>query len=581
MNYSVQFEPKFSRITNKKKLELIHLSKLNLEKSLIPRFRGNLSEIENQTIEFISLNWKNEESEPAYRFNFQIKSNLLKINAKPNWTYEGDYGYLVMSKGQKKYLVGFYHSKNDGIEIDLLSDKINHLIDSKLASSLLETQTQKKIPAQKPKIQNTQNIGPSSKPIKKAKWGVYYYSNIFYQDKTVKNRRFVELLNWWDKIHRILNYSDKKSQKHQDINYPAPPQGGYKPNLAVAFHINTYAKDTSRDQRQMGTMKIMPGIDEMHLENAEARDGSTARTFKGFIDYAYKNAPAENVIIIINGHAASWSFFAPTKYDINSNMNIIEVTKAMNKRKAKLIYIYGCNMADIETFAELSQVSDYILASQGGQQYQRFFTDKNAGGKVRNYHVPNPFVVLTELSLNPKMSKIKEIARYTSFFIDENKWYLSYTDKVFIEYWKKINNLILIDSQQVNSLLESMNNFAGKIVNSKSSDRHITIIKNKVLKNIEPIIKYFNVVDLVHFSSQVINESIAMDIKFASVDMLNKVKAAMVTYFGTSVKESHYGISTQFPLDTKLYRYDLRKSLYLSKRAPHWSKLCELLANKK
>ena len=197
---------------------------------------------------------------------------------------------------------------------------------------------------------------------KKAKWGIYYYSNMFHQ-VNVQSRHFNELLRWWERIHQILDHSDSNS-KQKNIN----PQKRYRNSVAIAFHINTYDQ-SSRAQRQRGTMKIMPGIDEMHLENAETQDGSTAKTLQEFIDYAYETAPAKNVIIILNGHGGSWSSFAPPKYRSPSDMNIVEVAKAMQGRKAKLLYLHSCDMSDIETHVELSKSAEYILASQFPMYY--------------------------------------------------------------------------------------------------------------------------------------------------------------------------------------------------------------------
>ena len=324
----------------------------------------------------------------------------------------------------------------------------------------------------------------------------------------------------------------------------------------------------------MGTMKLMPGIDEMHLENAEAQDGSTARTLKEFIEYARKNAPAENEIIIINGHGGSWSSFAPAKYNENSDMNIIEVAQAMKGQKAKLIYVHSCKMADIETFSELSQVADYVLASQLNEKYlSTKFLNKT------RVDISHPFSVLSELTLNSDIADIKVIAKHACNFTDTDKWYLSKTDTIFLEDWKISNNFVLVNSQYIDKLHESLNEFADKIINSDSKDAYIKNIKTDIIKNLDPIIGSKYVYDLQRFLELIGNDiSFSDDIKYVATRAKYALNSAIKKHYGTTRKKNHHGVSAQLPFSIGSSGYELRNSLNLSKKAPEWQKLCEAIA---
>ena len=217
---------------------------------------------------------------------------------------------VLIKEESEYYLAGFIQGKKaDSATIKWLDIDTNQVLDSVIAKNLLDSNVK------------LYESTAQAKTLKKAKWAVYIYSNFFsldtkdgygYREQTLeqmfsedpkalykyKNKikirgfssRYQDFTRWWNHTDDFLSKNPNES----------------KVDLSVAFHFNSYNDYSTKPQQKRGWAKIHGKVRDFYAGADVHGAGSSPNTFKDFLDFAFKNCPAEKVAVIYIGHGGTW-----------------------------------------------------------------------------------------------------------------------------------------------------------------------------------------------------------------------------------------------------------------------------------
>ena len=138
-------------------------------------------------------------------------------------------------------------------------------------------------------------------------------------------------------------------------------------------------------------------------------------------------------------------------------------------------------------------------------------------------------------------------------------------------------------NQLLNHFYDSIHEFALKTAYSKDQNKYIKRIQLLMVESTKMVIKndfdsdYYY--DLQNFFNLVaVNNDFSEHIRNLALQVQKQLKSAILAEYGKNTENYLPGIFAQFPESQGRVGYELRKSLYLSKQAPYWQKICEALA---
>jgi len=245
-----------------------------------------------------------------------------------------------------------------------------------------------------------------------------------------------------------------------------------------------------------------------------------------FVEWGIKNYPAENYMLIMSSHGKGWEGMIVDRSH-KGFMSTPEIREALESAKnstGKKIDVIGfdaCSMASVEVAAELSDVADYMVASQNtthksGWSYSKIFSDSgeyqiNGSNSSFNFSPEEAAKKLVEASIS--------------------------TDG--------IQTLSALELSKINLLTESTANFTKEL---KSGIDNKSLIKKlaKESKTFHSLGKY-RFIDQYDFASKISQSSDIKNkkLKEAAVGMMESIKSLVISEYHNENFEGANGISIE------------------------------------
>lgn len=249
---------------------------------------------------------------------------------------------------------------------------------------------------------------------------------------------------------------------------------------------------------------------------------SDPKVLADFISWGIKSYPAENYMLVMSDHGASWTGALEdsshhgwmTTPDIR---NAMEMAQKETGEKIDIIGFDACLMASTEVAHELSGVADYMVASQNveggeGWPYAKIFTDK----KMEEFQK----ALDTKFTISPQQVAEKMVNDSEGF--------------------PSIDTLSAIDLSKMKEVTESTDAFARVLMETSDSMADI--------RNIAKATKtFYGYKDQFDFADRLVKSPAIKDenLKTAAKDMMQAVKNAVIAEQHAPKHQGTHGLTLE------------------------------------
>ena len=287
------------------------------------------------------------------------------------------------------------------------------------------------------------------------------------------------------------------------------------PDKNVASGAKRYYLNQSDDLNQISS-PVLQDLGKINM--------SDPNVLADFVTWGIKNYPAENYMVFISSHGKFWTGVIDDS-SLGSRMSIPEMRNAFEKAEKEtgesidLICFDACYMATVEVANELSEIADFMVASQNvihsaGFPYSLIFGDNEDDATTK-----------VDFNLSPRdaASKIVKVSSDS----------------------KSIRTLSAIDLSKIDGLRNSVNQFAQTVIEGET--------EKSVLRDIALTLRTFNkdntykVIDLYNFACLIIESDLIKEsaLKDAAQNILDSVENTVFENYSERDFEDAHGLSIE------------------------------------